>query len=184
MKSMPTPQSNEQMQWFVMRDLKRANAKEPAYKLLQEKEIEVFTPMKWQITTIRGKKVRIEKPIIPDLLFVHSSQEILDPIVAKIATLQYRFMRNCNSQPMTVSDKEMTRFIHAINSSKSPKYYLPEEVLPYMNGRKIRIVGGSLDGYEGNLITTRGSKIKRLIIKLQGYFIVGIEVNPEFIQLI
>lgn len=32
-------------QWFVMRDLKRSNAKCPAYKLLDELNIRFFTPM-------------------------------------------------------------------------------------------------------------------------------------------
>ena len=36
-------------QWFVMRDLKRNNAKLPAYKMLSEMKIEIFTPMKWKI---------------------------------------------------------------------------------------------------------------------------------------
>ena len=64
------------------------------------------------------------------------------------------------------------------------KYYLPEDITPQMYGRKIRIVGGPLDGYEGNLITTRGSKVKRLMIKLQDFFAAGVEVNPEYIQFI
>lgn len=38
-------------QWFVMRDLKRNNAKLPAYKMLSEMKIEIFTPMKWKIVT-------------------------------------------------------------------------------------------------------------------------------------
>lgn len=53
-----------------------------------------------------------------------------------------------------------------------------------MYGRKIRIMGGRLDGYEGNLITKRGSRIKRILIELRGFFAVSIEVSPElFIQL-
>lgn len=47
---------NEQrMHWYVMRDLKRPNAKLPAYKQLSDEHLEVFTPMamavkveKWQ----------------------------------------------------------------------------------------------------------------------------------------
>nr|WP_172618142.1 hypothetical protein [Parabacteroides distasonis] len=35
--------------WFVLRDLTRPNAKRPAYRLLEEKGIEVFTPMRWQL---------------------------------------------------------------------------------------------------------------------------------------
>lgn len=85
---------------------------------------------------------------------------------------------------MTVADADMQRFIHAVSVSESPKYYLPEEITPAMYGRKIHIVGGPLNGYEGSLITVRGSKIKRLLVELKGFLAVGVEVNPEYIQLI
>lgn len=35
--------------WFVLRDLTRPNAKRPAYRLLEEKGIEIFTPMRWRL---------------------------------------------------------------------------------------------------------------------------------------
>ena len=93
-------------------------------------------------------------------------------------------MRNRNRAPMTVPDDEMQRFILAVNSSNYTRYYLPEEITSDMFGRRIRIVGGPLDGYEGSLITIRGSKTKRLMIKLQNFFAVAVEVNPEYIQLL
>lgn len=167
-----------------MRDLKRHNAKLPAYKFLREEGFEVFVPMKSQLITRHGKKVVEEIPVIRDLLFVRTDKERLDPVVAKIATLQYRFMRNCGRAAMTVSDDEMERFILAVSSSNAPQYYLPEEITPQMYGRKIRIVGGPLNGYEGSLVTTRGSKTKRLLIALQDFFVAAVEVNPEYIQLI
>ena len=83
---------------------------------------------------------------------------------------------------MTVSDLEMDRFIQAVSSSDSPQYYLPEEITPQMCGRKIQIIGGSLNGYEGCLLKIRGSKIKRLLVELKGYLAVGVEVLPEYIQ--
>jgi len=36
--------NEENIRWYVMRDLKRANAKEPAYKLLEGMKMEVFVP--------------------------------------------------------------------------------------------------------------------------------------------
>lgn len=39
-------EDDEKTHWYVMRDLKRANASLPAYKLLEKEKIEVFTPMK------------------------------------------------------------------------------------------------------------------------------------------
>ena len=171
------------VQWFVMRDLKRANAKHQAYKLLEEKNMEVFTPKKWCLTTVKGKRVRKEVPCIPDLLFVHDTRENIDPIVEDIPTIQYRWLRNKYREPMVVSEEEMSRFIHAVSISKNPKYYLPEEITPDMVNRSIRIVGGPLDGYEGTLLTTRGSKVKRLMVSLPGLLTVGVEVNPEYIQI-
>lgn len=174
----------EELCWFVLRDLKRVNAKLPAYKVLEDKQITVFTPMTWRLTLERGKKVRREVPCVPDLLFARGTREELDPIIGTIPTLQYRWLRNTYRLPMTVPDADMDRFIHAVTHSESPKYYLPEEITPEMHGRRITIVGGPLDGYSGILLTTRGSKVKRLLVELQNLLAVGVEVSPEYIRFV
>lgn len=54
-----------------MRDLKRRNAKLPAYKQLLNEGIEIFVPMKWRVIKRKGIMVREEVPVIQDwLLFV------------------------------------------------------------------------------------------------------------------
>lgn len=181
---MVSQENEEEVRWFVMRDLKRTNAKLPAYKLLKGMKMEVFVPMKWHLVIRKGVRVREEVPFIQDLLFVHETQKNLDAIVKKTPTLQFRWLRNTWREPMVVTDAEMERFIRAVNSTESFRYYQPEEITPAMYGRKIRIMGGPLNGYEGSLLTMRGSKIKRLLIELKGFLAVGVEVNPEYIQLI
>lgn len=176
--------NSEDTQWFVMRDLKRRNAKDPAYKKLQELGVHLFVPMKWHIALRKGVRIREEIPFLQDLLFVRDTRLHLDPIVERIPTLQYRWLRNTYRQPMTVPDAEMEQFILAVNSSESPKFFLPEEITPAMCGRQIRIIGGPLNGFEGSLLTTRGSKVKRLLVQLDGFLAVGADVRPEFIQLI
>ena len=99
---MRTPQGNEETkQWYVMRDLKRINAKEPAYKLLEGKKMEVFVPKVYKLCTRQGKRVREEVPFIQDLLFVHETRLNLDPIVKKTPTLQYRWLRNTWREPVS-----------------------------------------------------------------------------------
>ena len=176
--------NNPKPKWFVMRDLKRANAKLLAYQVFEERNIEVFTPKRWKLSIEKGKKVRKEVPYMTDLLFVHDLRENIDPIVDDFTTIQYRWLRGHYQEPMTVSDTEMERFIRAVNASESPCYYLPEEITPEMLNRKIRIVGGPLDGYEGTLQTVRGSKVKRLLVELPGLLSVAVEVEPEYIQLV
>ena len=182
---MATSEGEKQTCWYVMRDLKRANAKLPAYKQLLNEHFEVFTRMKEQLSVHGGKRTREEVPFIQDLLFVHDTQEAIDPFVEKYPTIQYRFQKGGGyKNPMTVADADMERFIHAVSVSKNPKYYLPGELTPSMCGRHIRIVGGPLDGYEGKLLTVRGSKTKRLLVELPEFFSVGVEVNPEYIRLL
>lgn len=175
----------KQICWFVMRDLKRPNAKQPAYKQLADEHFEVFIPMEERLSVRGGKRVREKVPFIQDLLFVHDTREAIDPVVEKYPTIQYRFQKGGGyKNPMTVADADMERFIHAVSVSETPKYYLPEELTPAVCGRNIRIVGGPLDGYEGKLLTVRGSKTKRLLVELPNFFSVGVEVNPEYIKLL
>lgn len=173
--------NEENARWYVMRDLKRINAKEPAYKLLKGMNMEVFVPMKWRLVTRRGVRIREEIPVIPDLLFVRERQRMLDAVVKKIPTLQYRWLRGTWRKPMTVADADMKRFIHAVNASENPKYYHPDELTSDMYGRSVRIVGGSMDGYSGKLLSMRGSKFKRLIVEIPNLLTAAVEVNPEFI---
>lgn len=116
---MATSEGEKQTCWYVMRDLKRANAKLPAYKQLLNEHFEVFTPMKEQLSVHGGKRTREEVPFIQDLLFVHDTQEAIDPFVEKYPTIQYRFQKGGGyKNPMTVADADMERFIHAVSVSE------------------------------------------------------------------
>ena len=171
--------------WFVMRDLKRPNAHHPAYKLLESLGVTYYTPMHWVLVIRGGQKKREYRPFIPDLLFVYETRKKLDAIVSKIPTLQYRFVKGgAYREAMVVSEAEMNRFMHAVGSVGNPRYYLPSEITSDMCKRRVRIVGGNLDGYEGRLLSVRGSRVKRILVELSNYLVAAVEVNPEYIQLL
>lgn len=178
-----TPMS-EPKRWYAMRDLTRPNATLPAYKQFQAAQIEVFTPMRSCLKIKKGKRIRVQVPFIHDLLFVHETSAVIDSIVDRTPTIQYRYQKGGYRLPITVPDADMDRFIKAVSATDNPKYYLPEELTPAMCNRSIRIVGGELDGYEGKLITVRGSAKKRLLVELPGLFAVGVEVHPDYIRML
>lgn len=168
-----------------MRDLKRTNALLPAYKQLSELGMEVFTPMATCIFNRRGKRIRAEVPVMPDLLFVNETRQNLDPIVAKTPTLQYRFKKGGKQgEPIIVPNEDMERFISMIQSTDNPKFYSADEITSLMCGRTIRMVGGILNGYEGKLQTVRGSKTKRLIVTLSSLMAVSVAINDEFVEVL
>ena len=172
------------MKWFVMRDLKRNNAKLPAYQMLGEMGIEVFTPLIWKLVVRQGKRIPVEVPFMQDLLFVHESHKVLDPIVERTSTLQYRFIRDGKRTPMTVRNADMDRFINAVKATNNPCFYEPKDIKANMVGKYVRIVGGLLNGYKGRLMKLQGSRVKRLFVELPNLLTAAVEVQPEFIQII
>lgn len=115
---MATSEGEKQTCWYVMRDLKRANAKLPAYKQLLNEHFEVFTPMKEQLSVHGGKRTREEVPFIQDLLLFMIPRKLLIRLWKvshdTVSFPEGRWLQN----PMTVADADMERFIHAVSVSK------------------------------------------------------------------
>ena len=176
--------------WYVLRDLARPNAKKPAYKQLQEMpEMAdcVFVPLKQHVFKEFGKPVVRFVPYMPDLVFVHKSKQELDPIVREMPLLQYRYVRGGKQyEAMSVRHKDFEKFRDAVNTANNNvEYYSFDEVRPEIYGSRIRIIGGRLDGFEGRLMTKKGSKFKRLLIDLQECNLsAAILVESDFIQVL
>lgn len=180
-----TQKADMTARWYVMRDLKRPNAKMPAYRQLSDAGMEVFTPMRQVLKIRNGRRIRESVPFIRDLLFVRETRAVLDPIVEKTPTLQYRYRRGGEyREPMVVADEDMDIFMRAVACSSNPRYYLPQELTPSMCGCAVRVVGGVLDGYEGRLLSIRGSRTKRLLVELPDFVTVAIEADFEYVQII
>lgn len=170
-----------------MRDLKRPNASRPAYIELESLGFEVFTPLTEVIETRAGRRSRVTVPYIRDLLFVHTSRERLDPLVAKTPTLQYRYAKGLPyRQPITVPEREMQMFVTAVATLKTPMYVTPGELTDKMVGAKVRIISeGPFDGYESRLVSIKGSRKKRIMVSLQGFLAALVEVSPtDYVELL
>lgn len=175
----------DEKQWYVLRDLKRPNAKHPAWQTLPLKGFEVFTPKKKQTIVADGKKIVTERPVIPDLLFVRSDRESLEEEIDSTPTLQFRFVKGAPYRTaMTVRKTEMERFINAVNACPDPEYFLPSELTADKIGRRIRVAGGSLAGYEGTLLKVRGTRRRRLLISLENYIVAAVEIEKDLIEFI
>ena len=174
----------EPCRWYVLRDLTRSNARRPAYKLLSEHPVRVFTPMTRKSVVREGRRLWEEVPFLHDLVFAYGTRGRLDPIIGKTPTLQYRFMRGGYGKVMTVPTAEMERFIRAVEASSSPRFFRPEEITSEMYGRRVRILGGALDGYEGPLLSSRGTKVKRLLVELPNFLTAAVEVQPDLIEML
>lgn len=172
--------------WFALRDLKRVNAHDPAYMMLAREGFEVFTPMRWRVVKRLNKTRKEEVPVVQDLLFVHSTKHLLDPVITNTPTLQYRYVRGGGyKESIIVRDDEMNRFITAVQSSPSLRYYALDEVTADMIGRTVQICGGPLNGFEAPLMKVRGAKKKRIFVELKGFLAASVELTEfDYLQFV
>lgn len=178
---------NENMQWFVLRDLKRPNAKLPAYEDLPRRGFKVFTPKKIQLVQRNGRRIKESVPYIRDLLFVHAKKEELDTLIRETSTLQYRYVKGeAYCSPMIVRGPEMERFITAVSTFKNPQFFRPEEIRQSMIGAKIRIISeGPMHNMEGNLLKIAGSGKKRLFVSIPDLLATAVEItSADYVEVI
>lgn len=168
-----------------MRDLTRSNNKRPGWQRLEEAGFRVFTPMTWKVRQVCGRAIRYKAPVIHDLLFVDSTREQLDPFVESEPMIQYRFVRGgAYREAMEVKQNEMERFILATTDIAKTIYYRPDEITSSMAGRKVKIIGGALNGMTGRLLSVKGMRKKRLIVELKGMLTAAVEVDKDLIEFI
>jgi len=157
----------EPFAWYAMSDITRPNALDPAHKMLERKGFDVFTPMERRTRKWRGQKLIEEVPVVHDLLFVHSTRALLDPIVEETPTLRYRFVKGGKYREVTIiRDKDMECFITAVNNLPVLRYFSADEIKEEMVGRRVRVHGGPLDGMEVSLRKLRGTKKKHIIVEI------------------
>ncbi|MCC8113376.1 MAG: UpxY family transcription antiterminator [Bacteroidales bacterium] len=174
---------NSHIQWFVLRDLKRPNAKYLNSQMLRDKGFEVYMPMKRVQANTPKEELTVEVPILPSVIFVHSSEEALYPIIAATNTLQFYFVPGAFQKAMIVRDEDMNSFIRATTSDAFIQSIAPEEIKPHMLGKKVLVKGGPLDGLEVTLLKVRGAKKKRAIIEIPNLVVAVVRIDYDFLSL-
>lgn len=184
-RNVPIPENHtpqEDYKWYVLRDLRRPIAKHYHYEELQELGFKVFLPKMKKVVEKDGKRKKVVEYVFYNLFFIYSDRATLDPEVESREKLQYLFKRGFYHVPLIIPTPEMERFIHAVEGTDTPHYYLPEELLPGMLGKTVHITGGPLAGYEGRLLKAKGRGKRRLIVELSGILCASVEVEPQHIE--
>lgn len=168
-----------------MRDFSQT-AKLFSYKRYGDLGFEVFTPLVWQLVGRRVNKERVQVPFIRDLFFVHAFREQLDPVVELDPVVTYRFVKGFYHKRMVVEEREMTRFKCAVQHTRSVTYFNIDEISPEQFGKRVKIVGGPLDGSEGHLLSMSDTpRDKWLLFQLEGLFAAGVKLKDfDYVKIV
>lgn len=137
------------------------------YELIQNKVPEFFMPMKERITTRGGRRTRIVTPAIPDIFFIRDTLPHIDSLVNKDYGVEYLYIKGLPyRQPVVIRDSEMNNFIAATTMDQRVTFHTADsDTLARNIGRRVRINHNGTT-IEGELLTVRGSRTRRLRVSL------------------
>lgn len=169
--------------WFPMRVTYSREMKVKGE--LERLEIENFVPMKYRITELQNdgesELRRVLVPAINNLIFVHSTQEVISRLKLSndvLEPLRYMMDLTTGDDPviMTVSDREMENFMLVASRTDDSVMFLDENSVVGKEGKHVLITGGAFKGVTG--VIRRVKRCKRVVVELEGIASVAIAFVP------
>ncbi len=168
--------------WYAMRATYRREL--DAVRLLEKEHLGCFVPMQYKVCIKKGRKVRIQVPVIRNLIFVHACSSDLKRVKSKAGYLQY-ITDTRSGQKIIVPDVQMQRFIAVAGTYNDHLLYFQPEELNLSKGTRVRITGGDFAGQEGIYVKVRGARDRRVVIAIQGVIAVALAtVHPDLIEVV
>lgn len=186
------PADGETAVWVVMRskkekisisipsaDTRRAMTERLyGYELIQQRVHEFFMPMKESVTVKAGRHIKKVSPAIPDIFFVNDTISNIDALVRQNIGVEYLYIKGMPyRQPVIIRDSEMENFIAATTSNQRVTFRTAgDDNLSHTIGRRVRIPHNDTV-IEGELLTVRGSRYRRLRVRLRDCLVAYIDLT-------
>ena len=177
------------MSWYVFRASYGREDKASDY--IVEDGTFVYIAKRYARKTVNGKQKKVLETLIPNLLFVYTTEEKADEYVKNTPALSYltyyynHFEKDENQRnhPLTVSCKEMENFILATCHKNEHLKFVEENQCHFKGGEIVRVVDGMFKGVEGRV--ARVSCQQRVIVTITNVGLVSTAYVPTaFIQII
>ena len=175
----------ENHQWFVLRAT--YNRVEKDIETLEKNVVHVYVPKHYVIQHKNGKKKRVLEPLLPNLVFVYSTQNNLEQLFRNEKDLDHlRFYRDktknvCEfdgKHPLVVvSYNEMLNFIKLTSVESEHIKLVEPEHCHYKSGDMVRIVDGDFAGVVGRVARIAGQQ--RVAVEINGLCIVATAYIPS-----
>ena len=138
--------------------------------------IECYLPVQSEIRQWSDRRKRVERLVIPMMIFVHVTPQERPLPLSLQAVSRYMVLRG-ESTPAVIPDEQMDRFRFMLD-------YSPEAVemcsAPLAPGDAVKVIKGPLAGLEGELITVNGKS--KVAVRLDMLGCAHVDVHIGFIE--
>ena len=133
---------------------------------------------------VEGKRKRYLQTLIPNLLFAYTTAKKAEEYVNNTPAISYlsyyynhfKVDDNEKNPPLTVSEKEMNRFIHATCNMNKHLLFVQPSQCHYKGGESVRVIDGPFTGVEGRVARVAGQQ--RVVISLSGIGLISTAYIP------
>ena len=151
----------------------------------------VYIAKRYARKSVNGKQKKVLETLIPNLLFVYTTEDkakeyVKDTPALSYLTYYYNHFEVDDDQknpPLTVSCKEMENFIIATCNRSEHLKFVDEGQCHFKGDEMVKIIEGSFKGVEGRVARVSGQQ--RVVITLTNVGLVSTAYIPAaFIQII
>lgn len=174
--------SKDEVCWFPMRVT--YNRELVVKAILDQRGVESFVPMRYEVVDRHGKRERKLLPAIHNLIFIRSSQNGIYQLKHSEERLEsLRFMMSrpdtltaTNSEVIVVPDSQMQNFIRVASAEDDSVMFLDRSDYPLSAGRHVRVLEGPFSGVEG--VIRRIQNNRKVVVQITGVAAVAITYLP------
>lgn len=138
--------------------------------------IDNFLPIQTEIRQWSDRKKKVEKILIPMMIFVNVTSEEQHKVIKLPSVLRYLVLRG-DHVPSEIPDTQMQNFKFMIDNSD---YNVDFNSNNFEPGERIRVIKGSLAGLEGEMIYIDGKS--NIIIRIDKLGCAVVELNASYVE--
>lgn len=138
--------------------------------------IENFLPVQTEIRQWSDRKKKIERILIPMMIFVRVNQEKQRLVITQPSVLRYLVLRG-EHKPTEISENQMEQFRFMLDYSEQSVNFNTNEL---RTGEKVRVINGPLSGLEGELVNIEGKS--NIAIRIEQLGCAVVEINGNMVQ--
>lgn len=172
-------------QWYVLRAT--YNRVEKGLDILKSAMAYTYLPKRLTLKRIGAKNKRQWEPLLPNMVFVYSSQDVIEKTFRDNKSLaHYRFYRDKTQQingcdgkhpPIVIPYEDMMNFIRLTSIENEHIRLVAPEHCHYKSGDRVRIVDGDFIDVEGRVARIAGQQ--RVVVEMRGICLVATAYIPS-----
>lgn len=149
--------------WYAAKT--KNNSEKKVKSLLEKFNVEHFLPIRKTLSERNGKKVHVLKPLVPNLVFIHTDFKTALSLVNDSRFPMSYMIDYMTRSLLVVPDKQMKDFMFLLDFSEEAVQVSNENL---RRGDRVRVIKGDFAGIEGELVRIKGHK--RVVVRLEGLF--------------